>query len=87
MAKTTVRKFFLFGKYSLALLIPKKWLSELGVGEQSTVRIEYEAKKKKIVLRFDDSDVIHKPNKPKTKKAADPASDKEDETWQPIPQL
>jgi len=86
MAKVTQRKFFLFGKYSLALLLPKKWLSELGVGEQSQVRIEYEGSKRKITLRFDEGLLADSTKKVVKKKPTGKTSDS-DETWEPIPQI
>ena len=46
------RKLFLFGKYSLALLPPKKWLSELGVNKGDHVELEFDRKRKRIVLKF-----------------------------------
>jgi len=54
MAKKTSRKFFLFGRYSLALLIPKKWLNELNVKRGDVVGLEFDRKRRRIVLRITD---------------------------------
>lgn len=80
MAKKASRKFFLFGKYSLALLLPKKWLTELGADRKTTVNLEYDAQKKRIIVKFSQS--TNTPLKKKSKKAK-----QLDETWQPIPQI
>ncbi len=79
MAKKASRKFFLFGKYSLALLLPKKWLTELGADRKTTVSLEYDHKKKRIIVKFSPTS---------SSKTTKPKKDKQlDETWQPIPQI
>lgn len=47
------RKLFLFGRYSLALLLPKKWLTELGVKRGELVTMEYDRRRGRVVLRFE----------------------------------
>lgn len=81
MAKITSRKLFLFGKYSLALLLPKKWLRELEINAGQGVQLEFDRKRQRIVVRLNGSKITApKPSKdkPKTTKDAD---------WEEIPQL
>lgn len=80
MAKKATRKFFLFGKYSLALLLPKKWLTELGADRKTTVNLEYDSRTKRIIVKFTPANT---PKPQKTKKKTKQL----DETWQPIPQI
>ena len=76
------RKLFLFGRYSLAILLPKKWLSLLEAKRGERVILELNLKRRRIVIRF-SSESTPASNKPiKTK--ADP-DDKTD--WEPIPQI
>ncbi len=49
------RKLFLFGRYSLALLLPKIWLTEIGVGRGKFVDLEYDRRRSKIILRFNQT--------------------------------
>ncbi len=82
MTKTTQRKLFLFGRYSLALLPPKKWLSQLGVKAGDEVTVELDKTKRRLIVRFDNSAKTASPQKPpKTASKNDP------DDWQPIPQL
>ena len=81
----SVRKLFLFGRYSLALLLPKRWLSDLGVKRGDSVELQLDRARQRIVLRF--SSVV-------PSKATDEAPDKKQETksdsqseLQPIPEL
>jgi len=74
------RKLFLFGRYSLALLLPKKWLGELGVERGEEVRLELDRKRKRIVIRFsNNTEPVSRTRKLKT--------NKNNPGWQPIPQL
>lgn len=83
MTAKVSRKLFLFGKYSLALLLPKKWLTEAGVEIGDTVDLEYRAKKGKIAVIFRTT------KKPvassQTKSATESLEDGSD--WEPIPQI
>ena len=84
MAKKSARKLFLFGRYSLAMLLPKKWLTEIGAKRGELVAMEFDRRRGRIVLRFNQSAetnsakdvVVTKLKKP------EPASD-----LQPIPEL
>jgi len=96
MARKGERKLFLFGRYSLALLLPKKWLSDLGALRGDAVSMEYDRARRRIVLRFDsdNSEVNVKATaKPKTTaKQVKPAaleliSKNEATDLQPIPEL
>jgi hypothetical protein len=78
MRKTSARKLFLFGKYSLALLPPKKWLRELGVEAGDQAQVEFDRTKKRLIVSFTGKPGL------KTKESKNP-SGKDD--WQPIPQL
>ncbi|MBI4947937.1 AbrB/MazE/SpoVT family DNA-binding domain-containing protein [Candidatus Berkelbacteria bacterium] len=81
MGKISNRKLFLFGKYSLAVLPPKKWLSELGVKRGDNVELELDRTKGRIII---------KTGKPAPKKISKPKNrtDKPSkDDWQPIPQL
>jgi len=82
MAKSSSRKLFLFGKYSLALLLPKKWLQELGVKGGEYVGLEYDRRRRRIVIRFDATNPNSRPTKTTAKSKSSEESD-----WQPIPQL
>jgi len=80
------RKLFLFGRYSLALLLPKKWLTELNVERGSLVTMEYDRRRARIVLRFGAppnlnirEPVVNKPPAPPTH------PDRDD--LEPIPQI
>ena len=85
MKKVVRRKLFLFGRYSLALLPPKKWLTKLGVEEGDSVEIEMNASKNRMIIHF------HPENKTQTTPDKDkPTSkkpDKPNDGWEPIPQL
>lgn len=82
MARSTQRKLFLFGRYSLALLPPKKWLSQLGVKVGDTVTVELDKTKRRLIIRFDNPHPISAEHKTsKHGKKSDP------DGWQPIPQL
>ncbi|MEX2361908.1 MAG: AbrB/MazE/SpoVT family DNA-binding domain-containing protein, partial [Patescibacteria group bacterium] len=79
MAKTTRRKLFLFGKYSLALLPPKKWLSKIGVKVGDEVEIELDSTKRRLIVRFDPKLL---PEGKKTKKTLSQKTNPDD--WEPI---
>jgi antitoxin component of MazEF toxin-antitoxin module len=86
------RKLFLFGKYSLALLPPKKWLSEMNIKKGDSVELELDKSRKRIIIHLNqpsgavdglDLKKIVSPiisTKP-TKKSAKP------DGWQSIPEL
>jgi bifunctional DNA-binding transcriptional regulator/antitoxin component of YhaV-PrlF toxin-antitoxin module len=61
------RKLFLFGRYSIALLLPKKWLSEFGAGPGQDVVLEFDASRKRIIVRPQTSEetTATKPKPPK----------------------
>ena len=84
MGKTTKRKLFLFGRYSLALLPPKKSLSELGVKAGDVAQVVLDRPKKRLVITFDVPDASTTPaeSPKKTSKAAQPK-----DGWQQIPEL
>jgi hypothetical protein len=79
MRKSSQRKFFLFGRYSLAILPPKKWLSELEVKAGKACVMELDRKKKRIIMHLDAS------KEKETKYLPSKTSDKDD--WEPIPPL
>jgi bifunctional DNA-binding transcriptional regulator/antitoxin component of YhaV-PrlF toxin-antitoxin module len=83
MAKHSRRKLFLFGKYSLALLLPKKWLVEQGVEIGDEVELEYYSKKGRVIVKLDAKPIssAKKTSKPKSKTA------KKSDDWEPIPQI
>ncbi len=82
MARHTDRKLFLFGRYSLALLLPKLWLKELGIQAGSLVHLEFDRSRARIVVRLRPA-----PTKelPQTKKRKTPP--KPDTGWEPLPEL
>jgi hypothetical protein len=57
----SARKLFLFGRYSLALLLPKKWLTELTVERGDLVTMEYDRRRARIILRFSEKPASDKP--------------------------
>lgn len=77
MRKSSRRKLFLFGRYSLALLPPKKWLGDLGVKAGDEAVVELDKTKKRLIVSFPNSS--RSPNKP----AAN--SKKKTDDWEPIP--
>ena len=84
MARITQRKLFLFGRYSLALLPPKRWLSELGVNAGDIVQLEFDGSRKRIVVRLKiDEPVLKARSKPVKRSTENP----NDPDWQPIPQI
>ena len=79
------QKLFLFGRYSLALLLPKKWLTELGAKREELVTINFDRRKGRIILRFKqnpDQSVA-----PVKLKAAKTKAQKTTTDLQPIPEL
>jgi hypothetical protein len=74
------RKLFLFGRYSLALLLPKRWLTELGVNAGAMAQLEFDRARKRIVVRFTTSPLSKTGRS--TRKDQSPSDDLE-----PIPQL
>ena len=81
MAKKDARKLFLFGRYSLALLLPKKWLTELGVKRGEVVAMEFDRRRGRIVLRFNVQQTPAKPVADRPIKAT------ERDDLEPIPQI
>lgn len=79
MARKSERKLFLFGRYSLALLLPKRWLTELGAKAGTIVHLELDRARKRVVVRFGATPLPNARRKP-TSKSTDPG-------WEPIPQL
>jgi len=89
--KTDVRKIFSFGRYSLALLLPKKWLSELSVEAGDYLQLEFDRKKQRITVKRSDRPTTnqsnsHKPQKTSTAKGSKGNPDAAG-SWEPIPQL
>lgn len=83
MARKSDRKLFLFGRYSLALLPPKRWLSEMGVKAGDIVHLELDRARKRIVVRLNVKDSPSGTKKPNKKTS----SKRPDGDWEPIPQL
>ncbi|MEK7548754.1 MAG: AbrB/MazE/SpoVT family DNA-binding domain-containing protein [Patescibacteria group bacterium] len=52
MAKYSTRKLLLFGRYSLALLLPKSWLSQLQIEAGDSVELEFDHQGRQIVVTF-----------------------------------
>ncbi len=82
MAKSARRKLFLFGRYSLALLPPKKWLSELGAKKGDVVTVELDKTRRRLVVRLDEPNTQSANNK-RTDSKPKPSGD----GWEEIPQL
>lgn len=84
MAKKSARKLFLFGRYSLAMLLPKKWLTEIGAKRGELVAMEFDRRRRRIVLRFNQNAEVSlvKDVVPTKTKQPEPPSD-----LQPIPEL
>ncbi len=87
MARIDKRKLFLFGKYSLALLPPKKWLTEIGVKQGDLVQLEFDRKRKRIVLRMDGQDKEIKPPVIAKEEITHDEPEKDSEDWQSIPEI
>ncbi len=86
MAKNNHRKLFLFGRYSLALLLPKRWLKELAAERGDEVALQFNKKRHQITIEFGLKD-SHPPVK-NDGSAPSPKKKKTDgDDWQPIPQL
>ncbi|QQG50068.1 MAG: hypothetical protein HZB70_00565 [Candidatus Berkelbacteria bacterium] len=81
MARKGERKLFLFGRYSLALLLPKRWLTELGAKAGTIVSLEMDRARKRIVVRFG----AEQPSIKSRKSADHKSSDEPD--WEPIKEL
>ncbi len=79
MTRKSDRKLFLFGRYSLALLLPKKWLRELSVEAGQEVLLEFDKSRRRIVVRLSG---LNTPKPPK-KVAKRPES----QDWEEIPSL
>ncbi|HSX42066.1 MAG TPA: AbrB/MazE/SpoVT family DNA-binding domain-containing protein [Candidatus Saccharimonadales bacterium] len=82
MPRISQRKLFLFGRYSLALLLPKKWLRELGIEPGAKVQLEFDKTRSRIVIRLNTA----APTKP-AKGTQSPKRLAKDAGWQPIPPL
>ena len=82
MAKHSKRKLFLFGKYSLALLLPKKWLMEQGVEIGDEVELEYFAKKGRVIVKLANTEKA--PVKAAKIKKTKPKSP---DGWEPIAEI
>lgn len=86
MARKDKRKLFLFGKYSLALLPPKKWLTELGVKQGDVVHLEFDSKRRRIVVRLtDNGKITESPKIPKQEITHQEPEENDD--WQSIPEI
>lgn len=81
MARHSDRKLFLFGRYSLALLLPKVWLKELGINAGSQVHLEFDRARKRIVVRLEGGEPTVKPQT--RKHNPKPA----ESGWTPLPEL
>lgn len=83
MAKKTSRKLFLFGRYSLALLLPKKWLNELNAQRGDLVDLEFDRKRGRVVIRFNHQleKTTPQAERPTTRKTETP------DGFEPIPEL
>ena len=79
MIKLSKRKMFLFGRYSLALLLPKKWLTEMAANAGDIVTVKYEKEKRQVIVYFKKHPKVD--SKPKEK------SDKRSDGFEPIPQI
>jgi antitoxin component of MazEF toxin-antitoxin module len=80
MARHSDRKLFLFGRYSLALLLPKTWLKELGVTAGNQVHLEFDRARKRIVVRLEEgSGIAPKETRQKPKPS--------ENDWTPLPEL
>lgn len=84
MARTSWRKLFLFGRYSLALLPPKKWLTEIGIKKGDKVKLEFDKSRKRIVVRLapTNGSPASSSNNGRDKKPKTGSDD-----FQPIPQI
>lgn len=71
----------MFGRYSLALLLPKTWLRELGVGAGNQVHLEFDRARKRIVVRLEEGKSV---TAPATRKK--PVKSAETD-WTPLPEL
>ena len=80
MARHSDRKLFLFGRYSLALLLPKTWLRELGIAAGSHVHLEFDRARKRIVIRLTENAAV---SQKRVVKDAQAVSD----DWTPVPEL
>lgn len=83
MTRKSQRKLFLFGKYSLALLPPKKWLTELGIKQGDNVMLELDRSRRRIVVRLSPAELTDKPSQPKS----DVKKSETGEEWESIPEL
>jgi len=84
MAKNNRRKLFLFGRYSLALLLPKRWLKELAAERGQEVVLQFNKKRHQITIEFDSSKI---PNKIPSSVSEQKKKKIDGDDWQPIPQL
>lgn len=80
MKKVVSRKLFLFGKYSLALLPPKKWLNKLGIKKGDTVDIKLDSSKRRLIIQFESRSHKETIESGKEKKSTKNG-------WEPIPRL
>lgn len=93
MPKHAVRKLFLFGRYSFAVLPPKKWLTELGLKRGDEILLELDRKRGRIVIRLNNGRTAPALEPPQPSPKADfPKSTNndpksEDSGWEPIPSL
>lgn len=90
------RKLFLFGRYSIALLLPKKWLAEFGAGPGQDVVLEFDAARKRIIVRptaakqqstAKPATTKQPPAKPTPKPAQPEPTTGDAADWEDIPQL
>lgn len=82
MAKFDARKLFLFGRYSLALLLPKSWLAELNIEAGDSVELEFYQSSRRIVVKFRS---VRRPGAALTANQLNEEPSRKD--WQPLPEL
>lgn len=102
MSKFSVRKLFLFGRYSIALLLPRNWARELELDNRSFVALEFDRTKKRIIVSPAPDGKINNGDLRPTEKLSGKTSSlikepgprkneqknrPDDQEWEPIPQL
>jgi antitoxin component of MazEF toxin-antitoxin module len=85
MARHSTRKLFLFGRYSLALLLPKRWLTELGIVAGQQVELKFDKTKKRVIVYLFGGDTAKQIRKTSTNPAQKGESVQEEGDWQEIP--
>lgn len=69
------RKLFLFGRYSLAMLLPKKWLTDLEAERGDQVALVLDRKRRRIIVQFDPSATVSPTPETKPTTANQPTED------------